>query len=271
VTAGLLRLAVLGDPLAYTRSPELHRAGCAALGLACESEALRTPPDRLAERLDELEAAGYDGVNLTHPLKAPALACAGVVSDAARRARSVNTIGFEADGRWGETTDGAGFLDLLRELGRSPAEVRTLLLGAGGSARSLALALHEAGASAVVVSARDPERRARTWSDVPARWVAWRTTAEQDALAEATLVVNCTPLTSEDGPAALVDLPAGGLILDLVYAERLTRWVTGARSAGFEAYDGLGLLVHQARHSLERWTGRTLAVKPLAAAVGWPR
>ena len=68
-----IRLAVLGDPLAYTLSPVLHRAGCEALGFACEAHALRTPPAELAERLRDLAARGFRGCNLTHPLKEHAL------------------------------------------------------------------------------------------------------------------------------------------------------------------------------------------------------
>lgn len=271
MSPGPLRLAVLGDPLRYTRSPDLHRAGCAALGLSGESRAIRTPPGALEEELRSLEAEGYRGVNLTHPLKAPALAFAGRVSDAAARTRSVNTIGFEPDGRWGDTTDGSGFVDLLLALGRAPARLPTLLLGAGGASRSLALALAEAGAEPVTVSARDPERRARTWSDVPARWVGWRSSEETAALAAASLVVNCTPLNSENGPAPIADLAPGTLVIDLVYEERLTRWIACARAAGFEAYDGLGLLVHQARRSFELWTGQLPSIDALSDAVGWPR
>ena len=271
MSPGPLRLAVLGDPLRYTRSPDLHRAGCEALGWTAESRAIRTPPDRLELELRSLEIEGFRGVNLTHPLKAPALAFAGRVSDAATRARSVNTIGFESDGRWGDTTDGTGFLDLLLALGRVPQRMETLLLGAGGASRSLALALVEAGAKSVTVSARDPERRARTWSDVPAGWVGWRSPAETAALAAASLVVNCTPLNSENGPAPLTDLAPGTLVIDLVYEERLTRWIVAARAAGLEAYDGLGLLVHQARRSLELWIGQAPSLDVLSDAVGWPR
>lgn len=266
-----VRLAVLGDPLAFTRSPELHRAGAAALGLACESVALRTAPGALAATLDRLEAEGYRGVSLTHPHKAPVVALAGRVSEAARLARSVNTVAFGPDGRRGETTDGVGFVDLLATLGRDPARARTLLLGAGGAARSLALALHDAGAAPVTVSARDPDKRARTWSDVPAAWAAWRGADEQAVLAAADVVVNCTPLTSAEGPAPLDAIAPGALVMDLVYGPSLTRWVVAARASGLEAYDGLGLLVHQARHAIAWWFDRPVPVEPLAEAVGWPR
>ena len=141
IVSAPVRLAVLGDPLAYTLSPVLHRAGCAAVGVACESEALRTSVAQLPGRLADLAARGYLGCNLTHPLKESALDCVAHASVAAEHARSANTIVFRREGGWAETTDGPGFVDLLRSLRLDPARERVVLLGAGGAARSLALAL----------------------------------------------------------------------------------------------------------------------------------
>ncbi|HEY6865909.1 MAG TPA: shikimate dehydrogenase, partial [Candidatus Eisenbacteria bacterium] len=204
--------------------------------------------------------------NLTHPLKDLALESVERASEEARRARSVNTIRFDPAGPRGETTDGAGFVDLLRSLGRAPERERVLLLGAGGAARSLALALDEAGA-AVTLSARsapDPH-------DAALPRVAWRSPEEAAALAAATVIVNATPLGAGEDPVPLALLPRQALIIDLVYEKEVTPWVARARAAGLTAWDGLGLLVHQARRSLEFWLDRPVPVEPLARAVGWPR
>jgi shikimate 5-dehydrogenase len=124
----------------------------------------------------------------------------------------------------------------------------------------------------LAVSARDPDAIAAAWAQLPAvTRVAWRSADEARALADATLVVNGTPLGGEQGPVPLDALPAGAAIVDLVYGPDVTPWVRAARAAGREAWDGLGLLVHQARRSLVLWTGRDVPVEPLAAAVGWPR
>lgn len=112
-----VRLAVLGDPLHYTLSPVLHRAGCAAVGVVCESEALRTRVDELPGRLADLAARGWLGCNLTHPLKESALDCAARASVAAERARSANTLVFREPGGYADSTDGPGFVDLLRSCG----------------------------------------------------------------------------------------------------------------------------------------------------------
>jgi len=266
---GFVRLAVLGDPLRYTRSPELHRAGLAATGRAGESMALVTPIARLPQRLGELARAGFRGCNLTMPLKQPALACVARVSERARRARSVNTIGFDGDATWGDTTDGPGFLSWLASLGRSPRGLQVLLLGAGGAARSLAVSLAEAEAD-VYASARDPDAHAAAWHDLGAV-VAWRSPAETDALRRSDVVVNATPLADPNAVLPVAALSDTALVVDLRYEEAPTAWVMAARARGLDAMDGLGLLVHQARLSLELWFEETVPLPPLERAVGWPR
>ena len=269
---GGVRLAVLGDPLRYTRSPDLHRAGAAALELDCESHAVRTPLAALGETLARLAAEGYTGCNLTMPLKEAALAHVREATPAARRARSVNTVTFRAAGSVGDTTDGAGFVDLLASLDRAARATRVVLLGAGGAARSLALALTEAGGEAPrVISRREPAAEAAWGGALGSRWCAWDSPAAHAALGEAQVVVNCTPLGGSESPAPLDRIARGALVVDLTYAEAVTPWVRAARAQGLEAVDGLGLLVHQARYSLASWFGRDVPLAPLAAAVGWPR
>jgi len=272
VPAPPVRLAVLGDPLRYTRSPELHRAGLAALGLAGDSEALPTPREMLPARLAELSGRGFRGVNLTIPLKDAVLPHLARVSEAARAARSVNTVGFDARGWWGDTTDGPGLLDLLAELGRTPeARDRVVMLGAGGAARSLARSLLDLGVT-LTVSARRTDAAADAWRELSAATiVAWRSAEERSALGSATLVIHATPLAAEEEPAPLDWVAREALLLDLIYAPELTPWIRRARTLGLSSYDGLGLLVHQARRSLALWFGTAPPVAPLARAVGWPR
>jgi shikimate dehydrogenase len=269
--SGPVRLAVLGDPLAYTLSPVLHRAGLAALGLPGESQARRVPPERLGAELAWLRAAGWRGANLTHPLKQAALAHLGAVTEAARHARSVNTVSFDEDATRGDTTDGDGFTDLLRALGIAIEGARVTLLGAGGAARSLALALLGAGA-VVTVWARRRDAVAAEWAGIPAAGLlSWAGPEALDALNGAELVVNATPVADAAGPCALDCVPPRARIVDLVYGAEVTPWVRAARAGGRAAVDGLGPLVFQARRSLERWTGRPVPLEPLQAAVRWPR
>ena len=263
-----IRLAVLGDPLAFTLSPVLHRAGLEAIGLPVESEAIRTPADQLGDRLAALAAAGYRGVNLTHPLKQAAIAHLSRVSEPARRAASVNTVGFDADGWWGDTTDGPGFLDLLAETDPRPAAERVVLLGAGGAARSVALALLEAGRPAITVCARNPDAAARSWELLPkVGWAAWDSPAARAALEEATLLVHATPLQRPEGPVPLEWIGRGATIVDLVYGPEPLPWLERAARAAHVTFDGRMLLVFQARRSLTLWTGREVPLEALVRAL----
>lgn len=267
-----VQLAVLGDPLTYTLSPILHRAGCAALGIECESSAIPTPITELPARLEALAGRGLLGVNLTHPLKEHALDCVAKASVSAERARSVNTIVFREEGWWGETTDGPGLVDLLKSERYDVARARVVLLGAGGAARSLSVALHWAGCRDLTVSARRPKDAKFAWGEgLDERFLGWRSPEERDALAEATIVVNCTPLAGEEPPAPLERLSRTAFVIDLTYGPELTPWVKSARSLGMHAVDGLGLLVFQARRALTLWLGREVPLEPLMDAVGWPR
>ena len=256
-----VRLAVLGDPLAYTLSPVLHRAGCEALGLAVRVAArCARRPRRWRERLRDLAARGFRGCNLTHPLKEHALDHVDRASVSAERARARSTRSrSRPTGWWGETTDGPGFVDLLRRAAaRARREQRVVLLGRGRRG-----AQPRAGARMGRLPRRARERAPRratrsfTWGEGPdTRFMGWRSAEEDDALRGASVVVNCTPLSGTEPPAPLSLASGDALVVDLTYGPELTPWVRAARAAGLQAIDGLGLLVHQARRSLSLWLGR---------------
>jgi len=268
-----VRLAVLGDPLTYTLSPALHRAGRAALGRDGTSAARRTAPAELAERLRALSADGVRGVNLTAPHKAAALALVTSASDAARRARSINTVRFDADSPaawYGDTTDGPGFVDGLASVGRRVDTAQALVLGAGGAARAVTLALLEHGARVTWAARRATQ--AAEWDDLAAaRLVAWPSPELDEAVARATLVVNATPESAPERPIAPARTARDAVLVDLTYGAELTPWVVAARAVGRTAFDGLGMLVGQARRSFGVWFGELPPFETLARAVGWPR
>lgn len=267
-----MKLAVLGDPLTFTLSPVLHEAGLAALGRTCRSLALPTPPRALAARLAALEADGYRGVNLTIPLKEAVLPLLARVAPDAARARSVNTLGFGPDGRWGESTDGPGFLDFLGAEGIAPQSQHVLLIGAGGAARSVAGALAGAGARSVALATRDPARHASACAalglDPP---LGFDAPAMAAAFARATLVIQATPARE---PAGVLDpsrVPPGAVAVDMGYGGEPTPWVGALHARGVRALDGVGMLIHQARRSIALWTGEAPPLAALEAAVARSR
>ena len=229
------RFGVLGWPVAHSRSPQMHQAAYAALGLDdWRYQRLPVPPELFAETVRALPAAGFDGANVTIPHKEAALALSDAVTDEARAIGAVNTLTF-SDGRIeGANTDAPGF---LAAIGTPPTSA--LVLGAGGSARAVVWALVGAGAEVAVL--------ARTPRDIGARIV--------DQAVEAEMLVNCTPVGLHDDAVPLD--PAGyARVVDLVYKEGGTPLLHQARAAGAEVVDGLEILVRQGALSLEGWTGR---------------
>jgi shikimate dehydrogenase len=261
VISGATRCAaVIGDPVRHSLSPLLHNTAYRELGLDIVYLAFEVPAGSTATALDAVRTLGLIGLSVTMPHKeAAAVACDELTDDAARL-QSVNTVTPTPDGRMrGDSTDGEGFVRALRAAGHDPAGARVLVLGAGGAARAVSLALHRAGA-AVEVAARRADAAARVPYAVP---VAWETRAEMDA----DIVVNATPV-GMGGDTELVIVPRVGTVYaDLVYHPLETALLSAARSIGAPTVDGLGMLVHQAALQVEQWVGCPAPVDAMRTAV----
>ena len=245
------RFGVLGWPVAHSRSPAMHHAAYAALGLeGWRYQRLPVPPDLLAETVRALPAAGFAGANVTIPHKEAALAAADDATEAARAIGAANTLTFGEDGAiHADNTDAPGF---LAALGETPGSA--LVLGAGGSARAVVWALLEQGAD-VAVLARTPAR---------AEGMGARVLTEPEP---ADLLVNCTPVGLDDPSAMPVsDLRPFATVADMVYREGGTALTRAAEAAGKRSVDGLEILVHQGALSLERWSGRPAPVEAMRRA-----
>jgi shikimate dehydrogenase len=268
------RLAgVLGRPVAHSRSPRLHRHWLARHGIPGDYVALEVAEEDLGEVLRVLPKAGFRGVNVTLPHKLAVLALADEATDRARRIGAANTLVFE-DGRiQADNTDGEGFLNSLRQgapgwdSGAGPATV----LGAGGAARAVIVALLEAGAPEVILTNRTRATAESLAGEIGGgiRVVDWLQAG--NAIEEGRTVVNTTSLGMTGKPELRVPLDGlrpGQVVTDLVYAPLETRLLREARAAGATAVDGLGMLLHQAVPGFERWFGvRPEVDEALRAAV----
>jgi shikimate dehydrogenase len=248
------RLGVLGWPVAHSRSPAIHNAALASLGMDdWHYQRLPVPPVLLLETTRALGQSGFVGANVTIPHKQAALELADSASETASEIGAANTLTFAADGTIAaENTDAPGLIAALPE---SPRGLRALVLGAGGSARAAAWALREAGASEVSVWNRTPERAQQL-----ARELAVRALARPEP---ADLLVNCTSVGLEPVPDELARLgltraQVGDyqIVVDLVYRTGATELLGAAQEHGARTLDGLELLVAQGALSFELWTGR---------------
>jgi shikimate dehydrogenase len=271
--AGSTRVAaVIGCPVRHSLSPVIHNAAYRALGLDWVYVAFEVPPGLGAAALEAMRALGIDGLNVTMPHKHAVAGAVDRLTPAAEALGAVNTVtrGPRRDELVGDNTDGVGFIDTLRmDEGFEPAGCRCVVVGAGGAGRAVVRALAAAGAAAITVVNRTPDRAAAAAALAGA---AGRVGVTTDA-AEADLVVNATPLGMWGGDAELpldpATLGAGQLLVDLVYHPAVTPLVEAARARGAAATNGLGMLIHQAAHAIRIWTGEDPPLEVMsAAAVG---
>jgi shikimate dehydrogenase len=258
------RLAVLGHPVGHSRSPAMHTAALAAMGLGEEwsYEAIDVAPDQLERRVRAMPEEGFVGSNVTIPHKGAALALADTLSETAREIGAANTLSFEGGEIRAGNTDAQGLLDALPG---SPAGVPTLVLGAGGAARAAVWALvrEEAG---VEVWNRTALRAEHLCEELGG------TAVEDPEQADYELIVNTTAagLHGEDPFAELpldeAGFTAGQTVADLVYGERPSPLLAAAAGAGATTVDGIEVLVRQGALSLRLWTGLEPPLETMRAA-----
>lgn len=261
---------VLGDPIAHSRSPAMHAAAFAALGLPHVYLAFHVRPEGLAAALAGAAALGLGGLNLTVPHKRAALPLVDALSDVARRIGAVNTV-ILRDGRLvGDNTDSPGFAAALRQLDARPIR-RALVLGGGGASLAVIDALlGELGAEAVRWVSRAPERL-----EAPAGVDRSRLACVgYEALAgplDADLLVNCTTVGMHGGAAAfpvelaLDTLDAGARVVDIVYPRPPGGLLDRAEALGHAVQDGREMLLWQGVLALERWLELEVPAEAVAA------
>lgn len=258
--------AVIGEPVRHSLSPVLHNAAYRALELDWIYVAFDVPDGAAYHALAGMRAFGLAGLSVTMPHKTAVASACDECSPEATLLRSVNTVTPRPDGTlYGESTDGAGFLRSLAEHGHDPSGRSVLLLGAGGAARAVGLALARAGAD-VSISARRNDAAKDAAALIGASTATWD---DRDAAAaSADIVVNATPVGMGDGdvPIHAGRLRHGQVFADLVYHPIETPMLQAARSQGIAVVDGLGMLVHQAALQVERWTEQPAPVEVMRSA-----
>ena len=264
--SGRSRIAgIVGWPVSHSRSPRLHGYWLRRYGIDGAYVPMAVPPGRVAEALRALPALGFAGANVTVPHKEDALGACDSIDAHARRIGAVNTVVVDDNGALrGSNTDGYGFLESLRgDAPGWPSGRPALVLGAGGAARAVVVALVDAGCPEVRICNRTRERAEVLVRDFGAGCVAVSWTDRAEAVAGAGVVVNATSLGMEGKPALDVPLdrlPADAVVADIVYTPLTTPLLAAARQRGARTVDGLGMLLHQARPGFAAWFGTDPAV-----------
>jgi shikimate dehydrogenase len=260
---------ILGWPLTHTLSPVIHNAAFRKVGLDWIYLQWPVPPEELDHAVSGIRALGAMGANVTMPHKEEVVKLLDAVSGDARAIGAVNTIQRLGHRLIGHNTDVAGFRAFLEEdAGTDLSGKVCLVLGAGGAARAVVKALGDLGAASIAIAARTPEKGEEVTAQVAhgdTRVCDWED-AETEA-EEADMIVNATPIGMRAGdPLPETRFNPGQVVVDLVYDPPSTELVERARSAGADAWGGLGMLVHQAAASFRIWTGQDPPLETMSAA-----
>lgn len=260
---GRPQVRLLGYPVGHSLSPRMHGAAFAELGIDADYRLWETHPTQLAAHVAALRGDGFLGANVTIPHKEQVLPLLDEVSPLALRAGAVNTIVKRGATLHGENTDIGGFLWPLRAGGATLERWRVTLLGAGGAARGVAVALLDAGVPRLTIVNRTAERAQALAAALDDARIDVLTLGDSwvgGALAQSDLVVNSTAAgwRPEDPPVLAPDLlqrlPDHALVYDLTY--RRTPLLAAAEARGLATIDGLPMLVEQGALAFQFWTGR---------------
>jgi len=260
LTGNAALAGVLGWPVAHSKSPQVHGHWLQDHGIDGAYVPLAVSPEHFAGAVPALRDLHFRGANVTVPHKERTLAVCDRIDDHARRLGAVNTLVFDVDGIHGRNTDGVGFLDNLRQGAPHwrPDAGPAVVLGAGGAARAVLVALMDAGVPEIRLVNRTRERAETLAGELGGpiavrAWDAWAS-----ALDGAALLVNTTSLgmTGEPPlPVELDTLPRDAVVNDIVYRPLETELLARARARGNPVVDGLGMLLHQARPGFAAWFG----------------
>lgn len=263
------RYAVIGNPIAHSKSPEIHAQFAAQTGQDMSYERLLAPLDGFAASVQAFVAQGGKGANVTLPFKLEAYALATQLSARAQAAGAVNTLRFDGGQILGDNTDGVGLVaDIVRNAGVSVAGKRVLLLGAGGAARGVILPLLLEHPAQLVIANRTAARA----EALAQQFAAHGNIVASDFTAldgQFDLIINATSasLAAELPPIAAALFGRDTLAYDMMYGKLPTVFMQFAAAQGASVRDGLGMLVEQAAEAFLVWRGVRPDTAPVFAAL----
>ena len=280
-TPSLLRVGLIGNPVAHSYSPRFQQAAFDALAIPARYELWQTAASELPARVASLRASGCLGANITIPYKEAVLPLVDIVDPLAARIGAVNTIVHRDEYLYGYNTDAPGLLRALveqgvgRQLENAGVSLKgytAVLLGAGGAARSAAFALASASIDGLIIVNRNLERAQQLAAEVQhdsACQVFSLSNPDFLIPRSTSLIINATPVgmhfsnrqaeTEDVSPLSaevLARFDAGTFVLDMIYNPVQTQLLRQARNLGLRAANGLSMLLHQGALAFTLWTGQ---------------
>lgn len=262
------RAALIGNPVDHSLSPFMHNAAFRALGIDAVYELWHTEADDVPTAVARVREPGILGANVTVPHKQAVMPLVDELTETARRIGAVNTLVSNGNSLLGDNTDAFGFRRAIEERYGSLTGERAVILGAGGAARAVIVALQEMGLRSLTIANRTRARAEALATGLGASVVDWDDAPER-AFPDAGVLVNATSLGWHDelpvDAGALAALRAGALVVDLTYRD--TALLRAASASGLRTLDGLGMLVHQGARAFSLWTAREAPVDAMREAV----
>lgn len=255
-------VAVLGCPIAHSKSPLLHGTWLKQLGIKGHYVPIDVDPSNLADVLKSMPKMGFVGANVTLPHKQAVMELADSISDRAAIIGAANTLTFREDGGFfADNTDGYGFIENIRQSQPdwSAEDGPAVVLGAGGASRAILSSLIDAGVPEIILSNRTRARADQLRDDFGARISVVDWTKVSSYVEQAHTLVNTTSLGMENKPELSLNLDGlqpDTLVTDIVYTPLETPLLKTAREKGCKTVDGLGMLIYQAVPGFERWFGQ---------------
>jgi shikimate dehydrogenase len=256
-----VKAGVMGWPIAHSKSPVVHTYWLSKYNIAGSYERLAVAPDDLSSSLKGLAENGFIGVNLTVPHKERALEFMDEVLDPAQRIGAVNTVFVSKSGKLtGTNTDAYGFMENLRlgAPGYSATSGPAAVLGAGGAARAICVALLDAGVTNIRLINRTRDKAQALEAHLGGKIEVCNWDDKEKAASDATLLVNTTTLGMTGQPSLAFDISSlteNCTVNDIVYAPLETELLANAKARGLKCVDGLGMLLFQAQPGFEKWFG----------------
>lgn len=267
-------VGVMGAPVEHSRSPQMHNAALAKAALDYVYVPFHVRPGDIAAALEGFKALNVVGINVTLPHKQAVIPHLTSMSRQSELIGAVNTLSFREGGIHGDNTDADGFLQALREntmvFPRLFREV--VVLGAGGAARAVVVALALAGAKQIVIANRTATKAVALAEEmqektgVAMQGMGLMDTRVDAAVRNSTLLVNTATASMEADAPLLIDgnsLSPHTFVYDIVYTPPVTPLMRAAAERGCKTLGGIGMLIHQGAIAFEKWTG----VKPCLATL----
>ncbi len=261
-------VGIIGDPIEHSRSPQMHNAAFAKAGLDYVYVPFHVRPDDLADAIAGFKALNVVGINVTLPHKQAVIPYLTSISREAELVGAVNTLTFVDDGIHGDNTDAPGVLKALEEEGDMsvPVDQEVVVLGAGGSARAVVVALALGGVASITIANRTVERAVslaeemQQKTDIPMHGMGLADDRLPDAVSRCMLLINTATASMHPTQPLLVSadwLQSNTIVYDIVYTPPVTPLMKAASERRCPTLGGIGMLVHQGAIAFEKWTGVT--------------